>query len=132
MDTKPALMLYKVQINSPVIGNCTKKLMLFHYTHEMPLFYKFINRSDGTLVPLNKIDELVCKDFGIPCHEQNYSIEFQIITSVGDAVWSSGNWNQKIFDNLVGKNEKIRDIVMKYINGEYIYECWVKRRTASQ
>ena len=97
----------------------------------MPLFFKFIKRSDRQPVPLNRIDELICNDFKIKCSETNYSVEFQLISSVGDAVWATGSWNQEIFDKLVGKDEKYRDLVMKYINGEYIYDCWVSRVASS-
>lgn len=97
----------------------------------MPLFFKFIRRSDNQPVPLNTIDELICNDLGIPCSKTNYSVEFQMITSVGDAAWGSGKWNQEIFDKLVGPEQKYRDIVMKYINGEYVYDCWVSRVAAS-
>lgn len=93
----------------------------------MPLFFKFVSRADGKPVPLNTIDEMICKELAIPCSSTNYSVEFQMISSIGDAVWATGEWNQKIFDKLVGKDDRLRDMVMKYINGEYVYECWASR-----
>ena len=94
----------------------------------MPLYYEFVRASNGEKVLLHEIDALICDDFGIPCSDDVFSSEFQMISNIGDVVWKTETWNQRLFDHLVERNDqKSKDIILKYLNGEYVYSCWVCR-----
>ena len=94
----------------------------------MPNFFKFVRRSDNLAMSLNAMDALICEAYGVPLNETDYSQEFQMISSIGDAAMSSGSWNEEMFVKLTD-NYKNKDIVRRFLNGEYVYDCWYARQS---
>ena len=94
----------------------------------MPLYYQFIQVSTGKITSLDAIDKMICTDLHIAYSETDFSPKFQWISAIGDVVWRTNKWDQDMFDEILkDKDQTTRNIVTKYLNGEYKYECWVQR-----
>lgn len=96
----------------------------------MPLRYRFKRSDGGEAVALSRIDDLICEAFGKRSDETEYSPEFNLISSIGDVAWATGSWNKEAFDKIVDRVDfrvDFRDVAMRFLNGEYVYECWVDR-----
>jgi hypothetical protein len=91
----------------------------------MPLSYQFISVETGLPAPLDDIDARICADVGKPCSVATYSLEFRIVTDVGDAAWATGTWDEDKFVKLMAPfDDAFRSLCRKYLNGEYKYDCW--------
>lgn len=93
---------------------------------QMPISYQFKDK-DGVPVALDKVDEEVCQDFGIPCSTSDYSIMFMVITSVGDYAVRSGQFKMEDFDHAIEichYDEEKRWKILKYVHGKYYYDSW--------
>lgn len=92
----------------------------------MPLYYCFKD-SKGEKVSLNKIDRLVCEEFGIDVDENVYSIEFQTICLIGETVYAKGEWNEERFLEIVKNDYRLERIARRFLKDEYTYDCWFRR-----
>ena len=92
----------------------------------MPTFFKFTRLSDNKIMDLNEIDELICKELNIPVNEHNYSIMFDIITTIGDKM--SGDWDEKKFEDMVEIIKPVPDkyiqLIRRFLHEEYKYTSW--------
>lgn len=92
----------------------------------MPLSYTFVD-ADGRPVLLEEIDAMICADFGKECSDAVFSIEFTIISNIGDRAYASGEWDQAVFDDATRPCDgagRYREIGQKYLHGAYRYSCW--------
>lgn len=105
----------------------------------MPHFYRFLRADNREPVPLSRVDDLVREAFGAPRGDtggaprgdtESYSMEFQIISSVGDVAWAPGSWDESAFERICEKinlSEAFVEIARRFLNGEYVYDCWSQR-----
>jgi hypothetical protein len=95
----------------------------------MPLYYKFTRKSDNTEVPLFIMDDLICEFNDVKPDPDNFSIYFNIITLIGDVSLSDGKWDEEKFSKTMQTytDKKICKCARHFLNGEYIYDCWVCR-----
>lgn len=95
----------------------------------MPLFYRFL--KDGELVPLAKIDDMICEAFGIQANPDKFSLGFTMVCAIGDAALASGEWNEAVFVKAVDGNSQIEAIARRFLRDEFTYECWFDRKRDS-
>lgn len=94
----------------------------------MPLNYQFLDSETKSSVALNTIDEEICKDFNIKCDANIFSIQYQLISMIGDYSCKSGSFNLDDFNYATkDMNEEQKFKIMKYIFGKYIYKSWYCR-----
>lgn len=93
----------------------------------MPVSYQFIDVKTGKPVELDQIDRSICQDMGKTYSDERYSIEFLIVSSVGD-VWTSEKWRESgdldALMKLMNFDETIMKLCRKYLVDEYTYDCW--------
>ena len=93
----------------------------------MPLSYKFTRANDGTVMELAEIDRLICIEMGVEVSDEDFSQEFDLISAIGDRVYANGTWNESAFVGIKTMPDALRATARKFLNGEYVYECWYSR-----
>lgn len=93
----------------------------------MPIYFKFTDPTTEQAIPLDVIDNEICKDFDEPCLDHSYSIMFQLITGIGDYATASGVFSMAAFDEAIEKcsiDADRRWKILKFIRGKYNYSSW--------
>lgn len=78
----------------------------------------------GKIIPLNKIDEYICKDLNKEVNSTTYSFELNTIVSNGILCYYNGDFSESAFNKALEIDHPLRQITLKFIKEDYTFECW--------
>ena len=96
----------------------------------MPVYWSFTDKQ-GSVIPLNKIDDEIRRDLGLPKDDDAFSTEYTTIVEAGITIFGNGRFNQDMFDEIFMDNLKLKEIAKDYYTGKYKFNCWYSYRDLS-
>jgi hypothetical protein len=89
----------------------------------MPLFWQFLDKETKEPVHLQRIDDEIREDLGLPPDSKNYSQEYDIITTAGSSIFANGKFNEETFNSIFKDNPKLAVVARKYYCEKYQFIC---------
>lgn len=100
----------------------------------MPVEYKFVRISDGEVMSLNEIDELVCEAMGLSVDPDEFSLHYQMLVLFGTgAAWTDGYTTEQNVEDHAKKcwahhpghlHNTFADVCRRFTYQEYRFEAW--------
>lgn len=98
----------------------------------MPVCYQFKNKDTNQIVELTKIDEEMCVDLEMACHEKHWCFLYTFISNLGTLSKLHNErgcvdrekleaWLNERCPELEGKE---RELTFKYLTDKYEFSAW--------
>ncbi len=100
----------------------------------MPVSFAFTNRK-GKDIPIAEIDDEICRMLGKEPHPVRFSIEYEVITSIGIDCTFRGPFDNTVLNKAVERFQESTEVsqeekdkwvmVMRhFLGGEYTFRSW--------